>query len=159
MNKINWKLALTAAFFLAGLAVLELGTVPRLQAENADRCSLGTLRGAYRWSVEGFIQNSPDPSNINVPAFVPAAEAGVAIFDGQGGLSASSTFSFGGNVFPVSAPISSYTVNPDCTGSLTFNTDVAGSVNRNLVIEADGHEIEFINTNSGHVIAGTMKKD
>jgi hypothetical protein len=153
MNKINWKLALTAAFFLAGLAALELGNVPRLQAENADRCALGTLSGAYRWSVEGFIQNLPDP------AFVPVAEAGVAIFDGRGGLSASSTFSFGGNVFPVSAPTSSYTVNPDCTGSLTFNTDVASPVGRNLVIGRDGHEIEFINTNSGHVIAGTMKKN
>lgn len=50
-------------------------------------------------------------------------------------------------------------MNPDCTGSLTFNTDVAGSVNRNLVIGPDGHELEFINTNSAHVIAGIMKKD
>lgn len=157
MNKINWKLALTAAFFSVGLAVLELGNVPKLQADSADRCSLNTLRGAYRWSVEGFIQT--DSSNINVSGFAPIAEAGVAIFDGRGGLSASSTFSFGGNVFPVSAPLSSYTVNADCTGSLTFNTDVAGPVNRNLVIGSDEHEIEFINTNSGHVIAGIMKKD
>jgi hypothetical protein len=47
-------------------------------------------------------------------------------------------------------------VNPDCSGSLTFNTTV-GTINRHLEI-LDGETVDFVHTDAGLIIAGTMKK-
>jgi hypothetical protein len=49
-----------------------------------------------------------------------------------------------------------YSVNPDCSGSLTFNTSV-GTINRHLEI-LDGETVDFVHTDAGLIITGTMKK-
>ena len=52
----------------------------------------------------------------------------------------------------------SYTVNANCTGSMTVETSGGDRVHRNLVIVDDGKEVEFVSTDPGVVIAGYLKK-
>ena len=87
----------------------------------------------------------------------PFAEAVHFNFDGRGNVSGSSTADYGGQSFPVTFT-GTYSVNPNCTGSATFNLGDDNLVHRNLVIVAEGKEVEFVSTDLGLVIAGSMKK-
>ena len=89
--------------------------------------------------------------------FGPIVEASYAVFDGHGTITklvSTDNFSSGGS-FTVTGT-GTYIVNPDCSGSLTFNTS-AGTVNRHLEI-LDGDTVDFVHTDAGLIIAGTMKK-
>ena len=76
---------------------------------------------------------------------------------GHGNFSGSSTADFGGSAFPV-AFTGTYTVNANCTGSLTADAGPSGINHRDLVIVDAGKEVEFVSTDPGLVIAGYMKK-
>lgn len=51
-----------------------------------------------------------------------------------------------------------YTVSPNCTGSLTVDAGSSGIIHRDLVIVDGGNEVEFVSTDPGLVIAGSMRK-
>ena len=51
-----------------------------------------------------------------------------------------------------------YSVKPNCTGSLTANAGSNGIIHRALVIVDSGKEVEFVSTDAGVVISGYMKK-
>jgi hypothetical protein len=122
----------------------------QVQHRDDDRegCSLETLNGRYGLTFHGFAA-SPAPSNT----FIPVAGAGIVSFDGRGNLSISETVSFGGQILPLELP-GTYTVNSDCTGSLTTGNDV----HLNLVIVRDGREILAINADPGRVAVDNFVK-
>ena len=51
-----------------------------------------------------------------------------------------------------------YSVKPSCTGNLTINAGANGIIHRDLVVVDGGREVEFVSTDPGLVIAGSMKK-
>ena len=86
-------------------------------------CSNGTLKGEYAFGV----------TNLTIPQVV----AGIKVFDGNGNLTQRDYI---GNSVPAEfAPPGhdrgTYTVNPDCTGSMVINLNVPGSPPPNGVIE------------------------
>ena len=131
------------------------GSTPKVSAQNG--CTLATLIGGYGAATAGFINSSSNPNDITIGTFVPFAEAVHFNFDGRGNVSGSSTADYGGQSFPVTFT-GSYSVNPNCTGSATFNLGDDNLVHRNLVIVAEGKEVEFVSTDLGLVIAGSMKR-
>jgi hypothetical protein len=135
---------------VAALITLRAGfpnsTLPKVHAQEVDLegCSLATLKGGYGLTFSGY--------GTNGAAFIPAAGVGLVTFDGNGNLSASETVSNGGNVFPVNLP-GTYTVNSDCTGSLT-----TANAHLNLVIVRNGREILAVNTQQGRVVVDNLIK-
>lgn len=154
--KSTLKRATTVLLVIAGLTALTGSKALNVHA-TTPACSNAILRGGYGAGTTGLINNSSNPNDVTIGTFVPFAEAVHFVFDGRGNLSGSSTADYAGFVFPVTFT-GTYTVNPNCTGSLTADTDSSGTVHRNLVIVDAGNEVEFVSTDAGLVIAGSMKK-
>ena len=156
----NWKL-IALVLVAVGLATIGRGSARPLPDTQNEVCTNAILDGAYQWSVAGYVQMTN--LNGNIGDFAPIAEASFAVFDGHGtitNLVSTDNLSNGGS-FTVTGT-GTYSVNPDCSGDLTFNTVFNGSpngaVNRHLVTYRDGVSADFVHTDPGLIIAGTMKK-
>ena len=156
----NMKAKVILATLVAAVAMIGLwasvpgGTLPRVRAQEVDRdresCSAATLNGTYALTFSGFFTRGPVPGAIN--NFTPVAGGGLVTFDGNGNLSASETVNLGGKILSVNLP-GTYTVNSDCTGSLT-----TANAHLNLVIVRNGREILAVNTDQGHVVLDNFIK-
>jgi hypothetical protein len=150
----------TAATFILALIVVGRIFTPKLRADDeAHGCNKATLHGGYGSGTTGLINSSTDPNAITIGTFVPYAEAALFSFDGRGNLSAQAQPDFGGQIPPLQTATGSYTVDPaTCTGTITLNISGGGVLHRSLVIVQGGRDIEFVSTDPGLVIAGSMKK-
>ena len=117
------------------------------QASKAMGCSKATLSGSFGYSSTGTLLDSYVPA----PYAGPFGEVGRQTFDGRGNTSAKATTSSNGNIAPVTIE-GTYTVNPDCTGSMTLNVSPFDStVHADFVIDEDGAQLRAIGTDSGLV--------
>jgi hypothetical protein len=157
MRNIKATVALATLVAVAAIiglgATVPAGTLPKVHAQEVDLegCSAATLHGRYGLTFSGYGTNGAVPAPIT--AFIPVAGVGLVTFDGNGNLSASETVSNGGSVFPVNLP-GNYTVNSDCTGSLT-----TANAHLNLVIVRNGREILSVNTQQGRVVVDNFIKE
>ena len=118
MNSWVFKRILAAAITLPAMS----GAVWAGGADDFG-CSNATLKGEYAFGV----------ANLTIPQVV----AGIKVFDGNGNLTQRDYI---GNSVPAEfAPPGqergTYTVNPDCTGSMVINLNVPGAPPPNGVIE------------------------
>jgi len=141
------------AALIALRATLPGGTLPKVHAQEdtPQPCSVSRLNGRYGLTFSGFTTNGAVPAPIT--AFLPVAGEGLVTFDGNGNLSAAETVSLGGLIQPVNLP-GAYTVNSDCTGTLT-----TANAHLNLVIVRNGREILAINTDPGRVAVDNFVKE
>lgn len=126
---------------------------------QAQQCPLGntSLNGAYVMTVTGT-----GGSPVWAPFTGPVATMGKIVFDGLGSLQIPIVTIVAANpplnVTPP-VPISgSYTVNRDCTGSLTLNFAPNPNAHYNLVISPDGQRMAMIATDKGDVLTGTADR-
>jgi hypothetical protein len=112
------------------------------------KCSANSLAGRYGFMVTGTIVAS-------FPGIPPGphANVGTVTLNNNGTLSFTGTQSFNGAIIP-STSTGIFSVNPDCTGSVTF----ANGVSLNFVVVDNGKELYFIQTLPGTVVSGTAKK-
>lgn len=136
------KRMLASTFALLVLVAL----VPAANA--AQGCTAATLTGNYGFTFSGFFQNQGRNS--------PISGIGSGTLDGEGNVSATVTASFNGNLstFPYTG---TYTVNPDCTGSLTA-TPGSGLANFSIVIVRGGAEVLGVNIDPGNTWTIDFKK-
>ena len=108
-------------------SLLSLGGGARAQAD----CTNASLKGTYGITCEGALGGSP------------AAEVGIATYDGKGKVSGKSTISINGTILKDVPFEGTYTLNADCTGTI-FGT--LGNLNLSLhfVLVDGGREIYFI---------------
>lgn len=109
------------------------GAMPSAQARQ---CSNATLKGAY--GFQGFA--------TIIPAGTPRALIGRFILDGAGNWSATLTMNDNGAIRRIT-DAGTYTVNPDCTGTLF---PVSGSVE--IVIVDKGREFYQMRTDPATVV-------
>lgn len=123
-----------------------LTTVGDVNTEHrADpSCSLASLKGDYGFSLTG----------MNVTHSLPFAFVGRASADGIGTLSGKGTQSRGGKILE-GLFSGTYTVAPDCTGTVSFkfgsDTNQAAL---DFVLVDNGRQILFINLGDGTVETG-----
>jgi hypothetical protein len=127
------------ALFVAGL----LTCTPAAHAQSTGFCSDKTLHGAYGFSVEGMLYASSDHPLLMLRAVA------VTTFDGKGGLTQVDHYVVNGtpqtppaNPWPSSA--GTYTVNPDCTGTLTLNVPNMPPFVSYFVVVNGGKEIRTV---------------
>jgi hypothetical protein len=131
--------ALLAGAILAALVILvptSRHSVPAVYASSG--CTNAALAGNYAFSNPGFTT----PTKSVTGEEDPFATVGVLAFDGVGGVSVSYTLAFKGKISPGQTGTGTYTVNSDCTGSISFPT----IVDFNTVIIGGGAEIFGIET-------------
>ena len=123
-----------------GMAVL--AEVPTVQAGEHEpkTCSNATLRGSFGLHATGIRSGSP------------VAAVGKVTFDGQGNVQSNTTRSLNGVISRV-AEVGTYTVNPDCTGSMFFT---GGEID--FVIVDDGAELRAIAATPGTVTTQILRR-
>jgi hypothetical protein len=127
-------------------------TAAQAQA-NTTSCSLSTLKGNY--SVQGQGTVVAQLPGFPAPPF-PAAEVAMDTFDGAGNVFGKATVNVGGVI--VQATVAgTYTVNSDCTGTLSLETSLGLPVNESFVVLRNGG-LRLVDTDPYVVITRTMEK-
>lgn len=152
MNTNILKTSIAAAGMLtmfAGVAVAQE------QSGKFKECSIATLQGSFGYTSTGTLLDSFVP-----PPFAgPFAEVGRQTFDGKGKTEATATISSNGNIQQQATIQGTYTVNADCTGSMTlYVVQFQSTVHADFVIDRDGAEIRAIGTDSGVIESRVYRK-
>lgn len=142
------------ATFVVLTTVFGLGIATQAQAGEDKACSNASLQGSFGYSSTGTLLDSYVP-----PPFAGSfAEVGRQTFDGKGNTSGTATISSNGNINRVTIQ-GTYTVNADCTGSMTlFIPDFGATVHADFVIDRDGAEIRAIVTETGVIESRVYRK-
>jgi len=121
------------------------------------QCSNATLTGSYGFKQDGFGKHGFGTRNSNAggPA-VPFASVGVVTFDGAGNASFTLTqvFNSSGGAFFEAIP-ATYTVNSDCTGTITIEDF---GLHFYIVTVGGGAELFGIQTDIGSTTTVDAKK-
>jgi hypothetical protein len=115
-----------------GRAPRDLSPAAHAQS-GTTTCSLSTLKGNY--SVQG-----EDTIVAQLPGFpppLPFGEIAIDFIDGAGNISGSFTANLAGIVLSGSVS-GTYTVNPDCTGTISLVTSLGNAVNESFVVLRNG---------------------
>jgi hypothetical protein len=123
---------------------------PRIVHADAG-CDATILNGAYGYLFSGPIFDNA--GNLNF-----FSVAGRFLPDGQGGLSGKDTFSFDGSIVRGRTYTGTYTVNSDCTGSLTLTDPANGTINADFVITNNANELQLVASDNGTNITGSAKR-
>jgi hypothetical protein len=117
------------------------------QEKNPTACTLATLTGLYVFDATGY----------NIVNFVPQPKAVVEFLHlkGDGSLTSKATVSLDGVIHSGIPGSGSYTVNQDCTGSLTFN---GSGFTFDLFVAPNGSRFHMIQTDSNTVLAGVSRR-
>jgi len=114
-------------------------------AQAAERCSVATLRQTYGYRINGFVGESAP--------FTPFTTLGVQTFDGAGRFTAKNTIAIGSEITRDFTFTGTYTVNPDCTGTMT-----ADFGRLYFVIVSNGDELLVMSLDPGNNWSGLFKR-
>ena len=117
------------------------------QEEHATTCTLETLKGRYLFAASGTIL----PPAFGVKEPTPGADAGYHVFNGDGTGTAIVTLRVNGIIVLENfvTPIS-YTVNADCTGTVTVPPP---GPTFDIFVAPDGKAMATIATNPGNYVS------
>ena len=125
------------------IAVMTFAAAPEtLKAADADgECPRqnATLSGTYMSHGTG-----------TVVGLGPVSAVGTITYDGNGNLINPFTASVNGAIFRGVTQTGTYTVNPDCTGTV-----VQGGAHYDFVVAPDASTVFWIETDAGTVVTGT----
>jgi hypothetical protein len=119
------------------------------EKDHATECSLATLTGLYVFTASGY----------NIVNSVPQPKAIVEVldFNGDGTLATPAVSrSANGVIFPNTVGSNGeYTVNEDCTGTITF---LPSGPHFDIFIVPNGKDINMIQTDANTVLAGVSRR-
>jgi len=117
-------------------AVMALGTSGTARADSREAsCGVHTLRGSYLFATHGW--------NIVGGVAVPKAIVEGIDFNGDGTLiSPFATVSINGTILHSSGSPGTYTLNADCTGTLSFTAGASFDI----FVQANGKQLWMIQT-------------
>ena len=154
MRRTGWTVAMACAAAVAIGGAQLVGTnghdagsgrdASGLRPAEAERrmCTERTLRGSYVFSASGF--------NIVGGVQQPKAIVEVIVFNGDGTLDVpAATVSLNGVIIRSLHSVGTYTVEDNCTGTITFNGPMY-----DLFLSKDGDDISMIQTNPNTVFQG-----
>jgi len=121
--------------------------------QNASGCSNATLTGSYAVTLTGF--GTPPPGLSPGNSSVPVALAGLATFDGAGNFTGSFTLSHNGDISARPSDVGAYTLNSDCTGTLT---DATAGMHFATVVLNGGTELFGVQADVGTAAILDIKK-
>jgi hypothetical protein len=147
---------IATVFTIAAVTALALGIAPSAQAQS---CSSLSLNGTFVYKGTGTIVS---------PAALagPIDEVGTLTFNGNGVLTGSGVLNQGGTANPVTKT-GTYTLNPDCTGTITVQYShgftsqfffVIDSVEPVGIQYVRGNELQILCEDAGVVLDGIARR-
>jgi hypothetical protein len=137
------RIVISLTLAIAGLIV------PGVAFAEEHECSVATLFGDYL-----FTGSADAPMYEHVATF-PRAFAGVYTFDGEGNMSGVASQSRGGVTVTKISVQATYTLESECTGTITFHPD---EQHFDIFIAQDGSEGNFIRVDAGTVATRTITR-
>lgn len=138
--------------WIAVSALIGLSWLAPWAAAAADGCTAGALKGAYIFALSGF-----KTAGESAAQRTPFAQSGREIFNGDGTMSGVSTASMNGTIVRLTYK-GTYTVKPDCSGTVTF-TDSQGQVaNYDIFATPSGESFTYVQTDASVVSAGWERR-
>ncbi len=147
-------IVISVGVIVAVLAVANLPSrklpVPGPAVVRADGgCSPASLIGRYGLEGQGTVlPGGPIP----VPVPVPFGEVTIATFNGAGTFFGSAAVNVGGTVLNPVTFTGTYTVNSDCTGTLTVNLSLGFSLHDAIVVLGGGQRVIATSTDPFEVV-------
>ena len=126
--------------------ILLFTTMVTVSSAHAQPCSLSTLKGYYAMQGQGMVVQYP-----GIPTPFPMAEVARDYFDGAGNIFGHFTAN-GDGVVVTGNLKGTYTVNPDCTGTIALP-----GVDQFFVVVGNGG-LRLVQTDSWIVVTRTMGK-
>lgn len=167
MSNIKVNVTLASMILVAVVLALSVGyhggivSEARAAVQDAQSCSVRTLRGAYGRSFQ-FLNTTPGNAGqpINFGTHTPGAGIAVTTFDGRGNFfTQAGTISIGGLIYRGITASGPYTVNANCMGSRVLNNLPDGSTVRlDFVIVDGGKEVHELSIGQGEVTVSVLKK-
>ena len=147
--KMITSCSLFACVLVSVTAAMVLSTSSVARAERTPAsCGMYTLHGSYLFEAHGY--------NIVGGVAQPKTILEGIDFNGDGTLvSPFATVSINGVILHSSGSLGTYTVNPDCTGTLSFTAGPSFDI----FVEPSGRQLSMIQTAPGSpVFAGTVTR-
>jgi hypothetical protein len=113
-----------------------------------DKCSVRTTHARYGTTCQGFVYAGPDFAG---QPLAPYTLLGTCTGDAHGYFTCEGTQSFGGFVVPA-LDEGQGTVNPDCTGQITYNKATPSELDINFLVLNDGKELRGMLQNAGSAV-------
>ena len=141
---------------LAVLSVLALGVLigrftlqPVARAQSG--CSVASLKGSYSVAINGFFYDV----NGNQGVY---ASAGLVAADGAGGITGTDTVNIDGTPTRGRQFTGTYTINADCSGSVSFKDSKGNAIgNMDLVVANGGKDVALVDYDVDIILNGTAK--
>ncbi len=133
------------------VAAIEVVVLPGVHTVHAQ-CTNATLTGNYGLNFSGFTSKNLRGNEV------PWVVIGVVTFDGAGNVSMTYSGAINGSVFTNQTGSGTYTVNSDCTGSLSLTAGDAAGTDADLVIISGGTEVFGVITDTGSSATFDLKK-
>src|SRR5215212_4189930 len=128
------------------LIVLGLLTV---NAFAEEACSVASLQGRFVFTGRGFIEAvQPDIQRVHY---------GIFVFDGAGKLTGRQSSSRGGKIGREKLE-GSYTLDNDCTGTLTLGGILAGQTHWDLYVTEDRRRGHIIRMDEGNMAVRSFER-
>jgi hypothetical protein len=125
--------------------------IPAAHAQGV--CTNSTAAGTYSVTCSGFTAAGAGGS------LVPIMQVGIATGDTDGNWSGTVATNIGGQtVIPASSVTGKTTVNPDCTGTITYNKGTPTELNITYVMNPLTNETFGLITNKGTVASCVLKR-
>lgn len=138
--------SILAAKLASVCAAALLLTFDAVSGEAKALCTTRSIEGNYAYLVSG--------TNVGGG---PVAAVGLVIADGEGSLTAGDTVSANGQIIRRMIT-GTYTVNDDCTGTVTFTDQFGLTTHLDFVLSQGYQELNFIQTDPGTVTTGIGRK-
>ncbi len=127
--------------------------ITSISATADSGCSVANVKGRYALERHGFVvtlEGAPP---------VPVDEVSIASFNGAGLFEGTATVNVGGHVLKHLPFTGTYTVDPDCTGTVTVNIPALGeSLSFDAVLLGGGKAVIATQTNSSAVARARAEK-
>jgi hypothetical protein len=140
---MNSKLVRLVVLNLSGVVLL--GTLVLAQPKLPATCSITTLHQRYGFAINGTSSGNPFTAVGQIAA------------DGNGTLAGNETISDNGSVGNLLGVLGKYTINSNCTGTMTIQAQGQSKQNFDITVIAAGTQIDLIQTDSGATILGTAQ--
>jgi hypothetical protein len=141
-----------ASLVFSFLILLGVGHIFFEEQANAssEYCTVANVKGAFGATFTGTVTAGELAG--------PYAAVSRVVCDGNGVCHGEGTQSFNGVIVPLVDMVANYTVNPDCTGSITVDLGAGETIKFNFVIVDRGKELRSIQTDPNVVITGNLRQ-
>jgi hypothetical protein len=125
------------------LTLIAMAASSAVSAHDHDKgCTDSTIKGPYAFTVHGQILTPNGP--------IPIEGLAKTTFDGNGNLTQVDTIAENGNVSVIWRPgTGTYTVNSDCTGTMTVNDQDLPPLHLTILVSQSGNHIRTVVTEPG----------